>query len=378
VVRPLLTSHGGGLERNPAARRYLDVLGNATFIERPFHPTTLVSLVRSALRGRRRQYEARARLHALHESEDHYRHTVELNPQVPWTATPAGQLDHVSPRWFDWTGTTGLGETWAAGLHHEDRARSLAAWGRSVAKGEPYDIEHRVKLRDGSYRWARSRASPRRDDAGRIVKWYGTTQDIHDQKLAEAELAASEAKFQAIVNSIDQMIWSTRPDGYHDYYNQRWYDYTGLPEGSTDGEAWNGMFHPDDQEPAWALWRRSLATGEPYHIEYRLRHRSGQFRWVLGRAQCVRDETGAIVRWFGTCTDIQNIVEAREVLARSREDLEREVTARTAERNRVWQMSRDLLAIMGFDGHLKGLGCNAGLRRSDAPCAPLPGSGPPG
>ena len=135
------------------------------------------------------------------------------------------------------------------------------------------------------------------------------------------------------------MIWATRPDGFHDYYNQRWYEYTGVPEGSTDGEDWNGMFHPDDQERAWGTWRRCLATGEPYHIEYRLRHRSGQYRWVLGRAQPVRNEQGRITRWFGTCTDIQEIIEAREVLARSREELEREIAERTAERDRIWQNS---------------------------------------
>ncbi len=146
----------------------------------------------------------------------------------------------------------------------------------------------------------------------------------------EHRLAASEARFQAIADSIDQMIWSTRPDGHHDYFNQRWYDYTGVPLGRTDGAGWSELFHPDDRERSWELWKASLATGEPYHIEYRLRHRSGQFRWVLGRAQCVRDDAGRIERWFGTCTDIQDIVEAREVLARSREELERLVGERSA------------------------------------------------
>ena len=166
-----------------------------------------------------------------------------------------------------------------------------------------------------------------------------------DRVGADRRLRESEARLQAISNSIDQMVWSTRPDGHHDYYNQRWYDYTGVPEGSTDGDAWNGMFHPDDQERAWAAWRHSLATGEPYRIEYRLRHRSGQYRWVLGRAQAVRDERGRIARWFGTCTDIQEIVDAREVLATSREALTLEVATRTHERDRIWQVSRDLLGI---------------------------------
>ncbi len=130
-------------------------------------------------------------------------------------------------------------------------------------------------------------------------------------------LEQGQARFKDIVDSIDQMIWSTRPDGFHDFYNARWYEFTGVPVGSTYGEGWNDMFHPEDQERAWAVWRHSLATGEPYHIEYRLRHRSGQYRWVLGRAQAVRNEAGAIIRWYGTCTDIHDLKTAEEGLRRT-------------------------------------------------------------
>jgi PAS domain S-box-containing protein len=153
--------------------------------------------------------------------------------------------------------------------------------------------------------------------------------DAVERVEAVGALVDSEAKFRGIVNSIEQMIWSTRPDGYHDYYNDRWYEYTGTPHGSTDGEGWNGMFHPEDQDRAWARWSHSLATGEPYQIEYRLRHRSGEYRWVMGRAHPVRDDRGRITRWFGTCTDIQEIVDAREVLNRSRAQLEAAVEERT-------------------------------------------------
>jgi PAS domain S-box-containing protein len=156
-----------------------------------------------------------------------------------------------------------------------------------------------------------------------------STWDAVERASAVIALRESETKFRAIANSIDPMVWSTLPDGYHDYYNDRWYEFTGVPYGSTDGEAWNDMFHPDDQPRAWAVWRRCLETGDPYHIEYRLRHHSGVYRWVLGRAQAVRDDDGAITRWFGTCTDIQDIVDAREVLARSRHELEQAVEERT-------------------------------------------------
>lgn len=111
---------------------------------------------------------------------------------------------------------------------------------------------------------------------------------------------------RSIGDVLPHLLWSTTPDGAHDYYNVQWYEYTGVPVGSTDGDGWNGMFHPEDQARAWDVWRHSLATGEPYRIEYRLRHRSGQYRWVLGRAHPVRGPDGAIRRWIGTCTDIDD------------------------------------------------------------------------
>jgi PAS domain S-box-containing protein len=147
----------------------------------------------------------------------------------------------------------------------------------------------------------------------------GRTRTAAERIRAEMALRESEAKFRTIADAMPQMVWSTLPDGYHDYYNQQWYDFTGVPQGSTDGEAWNGMFHPEDQPHAWEVWRHSLATGETYEIEYRLRHHSGAYRWVLGRALPVRNEAGAIVRWMGTCTDIHEQKRAQEeLLANSR------------------------------------------------------------
>ena len=159
--------------------------------------------------------------------------------------------------------------------------------------------------------------SPVPDEEGAVGGVLCIVAETTDRVLGERRLREREAAFHGIADSVDQMIWSTRPDGFHDYYNQRWYDYTGVPEGSTDGEAWNGMFHADDQERAWAVWRHSLASGEPYHIEYRLRHRSGQYRWVLGRAQPVRGPDGQIMRWYGTCTDIHDLKLAQSALAES-------------------------------------------------------------
>ena len=142
-----------------------------------------------------------------------------------------------------------------------------------------------------------------------------------------------EERTQALLTVTDampQMVWSSRPDGYHDYYNQRWYECTGTTPAQAMGDGRKSQFHPDDREPAWAAWQHSLATGEPFERENRLRMADGSYRWTLGRALPVRDPaTGAITRWFGTCTDIEDSVLARVALARSRDDLERLVAERT-------------------------------------------------
>ncbi|KMS54508.1 PAS domain-containing protein [Sphingobium cupriresistens] len=154
-----------------------------------------------------------------------------------------------------------------------------------------------------------------------MVELEGRRRDrdmILRQRMDAAAVAESDRMFRTLSDAMPQMVWSTLPDGYHDYYNARWYDYTGVPTGSTDGAAWNGMFHPDDQDRAWARWRHSLATGEPYEIEYRLRHHSGDYRWTLGRALPIRDGDGMIIRWIGTCTEIHEqklMMEEREMIA---------------------------------------------------------------
>ncbi len=146
----------------------------------------------------------------------------------------------------------------------------------------------------------------------------------HAENDARRALGDSESRFHTLADTMPQMVWSTLPDGYHDYYNARWYEFTGMPLGSTDGEKWNKVFHPDDQERAWAAWRHSLITGVPYQIEYRLHHFDGTYRWVLGRALPIRDAEGRITRWFGTCTDIHE----QKVAAEEREVISQELSHR--------------------------------------------------
>lgn len=154
--------------------------------------------------------------------------------------------------------------------------------------------------------------------AAQVMNLLEARRQLFAKEQSDALLNESVEKFRILADTMPQMVWSTLPDGFHDYYNKRWYEFTGMPEGSTDGEGWNGMFHPDDQALAWERWRHSLNTGEPYEIEYRLRHHSGEYRWTLGRAAPMRDANGAIIRWFGTCTDIHDqkrLLAERELVA---------------------------------------------------------------
>jgi PAS domain S-box-containing protein len=121
-----------------------------------------------------------------------------------------------------------------------------------------------------------------------------------------------EQRFQLICDSMPQMIWTTTPEGMHDWFSQRWYDYTGLTEEESLGMGWQLPFHPEDMQATGKRWQHSLSTGAPYSTEYRCRNKDGKWRWMLGRALPLRNnQTGVIEKWFGTCTDIHEAVEAR-------------------------------------------------------------------
>ncbi|MEK0085597.1 PAS domain-containing protein [Benzoatithermus flavus] len=133
---------------------------------------------------------------ALRESEEHYRCTIELSPQNPWTADPTGAFISFTDRWLEWTGQSredAVRLGWAHVVHPDDLPRCMQQWGHAVATGEPADVRYRLRMADGSYRWMRGRAFPRRGEPtaehpeGPIIRWYGTTEDIDDQMRTEQQ-----------------------------------------------------------------------------------------------------------------------------------------------------------------------------------------------
>lgn len=255
-------------------------------------------------------------------SDADFRSFAQNLPTLCWMARGDGYIVWYNKRWFDYTGTTfEQMEGWGWESVHDPNVLDevKVRWQRSIAEAKPFEMVFPLRGADGIFRPFLTRISPVTDSSGNVVRWFGVNTEVGAQLRAETQRDESRAEYEVLTNAMPQMVWSTRPDGYHDFYNDKWYEFTGVPEGSTDGEAWNGMFHPDDQERAWSAWRHSLASGDPYEIEYRLRDRTGNYRWVLGRACPVRNGDGSIRRWIGTCTDIhtaKQTSEHNEVLSR--------------------------------------------------------------
>jgi PAS domain S-box-containing protein len=158
--------------------------------------------------------------------------------------------------------------------------------------------------------------------------------DVTAAAEAEARILESEARFRTMAEAMPQIVWMTRPDGYAEYFNLRWYEFTGLTPDQSLGPAWVMLLHPDDRARSVERWQISVDNAIPYEIEYRFRKADGKYRWFLARANPIRNEKGQVVRWLGTCTDIddskqqaeklEELIDTRTAaLRRSNEELEK-------------------------------------------------------
>jgi PAS domain S-box-containing protein len=145
------------------------------------------------------------------------------------------------------------------------------------------------------------------DSKGDVIGASSIARDITQRKRAERALRHSEVRFRQLADAMPQIVWTANGDGCLDYYNLRWYEFTGFVKGETGDTSWRPILHPDDEQRTMDQWYGSVRTGDDYTIEHRFKDcRTGAYRWFLGRALPVRNAEGAIEKWFGTSTDIDD------------------------------------------------------------------------
>ena len=252
---------------------------------------------------------------------------VDVTPALIFSARPDGYLDYFNERWLEWLGVPLeqiAGWAWIDAIHPDDRDEHVRRWQVAVASGSPAISEARVRRANGEYRWMLHHTVPLRDDAGNIVRWFGSSVDIEERKRAESKIRRAEQELRTIIETIPAYVWTATPDGAVDFSTESWFDRTGLGGGKPIGWTWTENVHDDDREYVVAAWRKAVATGDPFDHELRMRNAQGEYRWILVRAVPLRDESGAIVRWYGTITDIDDRKHAEEELRKLKDQLYKE------------------------------------------------------
>lgn len=259
---------------------------------------------------------------ALAIGERRYRELADAIPQIVWTAGSDGALDHLNARATEYTGLNLeelIGWSWTNIIHPDDIKHLVGDWQDIIRTGLPRPLEFRIRRWDGEYRWHITRQVVSRSPEGAVVRWYGTSTDIHDQKVAEAALRESEARFRLLVETIPHKMWMTDSEGMTTFLNQRGIQRFGLTEEAIHGVGWLNLLHPDDVEAARISWLASVANAVPYRSEYRMRQVNGEYRWYLSQGVPLPGPNGKPEKWVGTWTDINDQKKAEEMVRVSSE-----------------------------------------------------------
>ena len=263
----------------------------------------------------------------LLQTDEQMRLMADAMPQIVWTARPDGYLDYYNQRWYDYTGLTyeqTKGWGWQPVIHPDDLSRCLDCWTHAVATGEIYEIEYRFKRgSDGTYRWHLGRALPTRNERGEIIKWFGTSTDIDDQKRTTEALRLSRERFDLVHQSIELGQW------YCDlpFDKLDWNDICkkqfGLPlDAEVTIDLFYELLHPNDRERIRLAIERSLAEHSDYDVDYRVIGPDGQIRWIRAIGKGFYDESGEAKSFDGITIDMTDRKRVEEKLQAQAELLE--------------------------------------------------------
>jgi PAS domain S-box-containing protein len=282
----------------------------------------------------------------LRESEAQYR--------IPWIADPEGLAIDISERWVELTGLSReqtLGSGWAKTVHPDDLARLLARWKLSVTTGAPYDTEYRLRLVDGSYRWMRARASPKTDERGAVVRWYGFIEDVHERHLTLAALNASEERFQLASEAVVGFLYD------YDMVADRSERFGGTKQALgfacdelvQTREWWVSRIHPEDVGRVMEVVRRYLdGDATRYTHEYRFLHKDGHYVHLSDHGRIERDADGRPIRMLGGIIDVSE----QKRLEQEREKLLAEVQWERSRLREIFDSAPSFFALTRGSDHV--------------------------
>ena len=195
-------------------------------------------------------------------------------------------------------------------INKHDQAALYADAFKAIRHNKTLNGEYRLMDVSGREHWFQGRGRIEWNARGKAVRIFGFIIDITDRKRAEIALVQSTERFRLFTAVVDMHIWTADSRGKLDYVNDQCHSFFGDP--NLLGHSWYQYVHPDDRSRAYHIWEKSVRTGEPYEVEARMRFRTGEYRWLLARARCMRNARGEITRWFGATADVDALKNAQQ------------------------------------------------------------------
>lgn len=258
--------------------------------------------------------------------EHSLRTIIDTIPVLAWTARPDGSIDFFNQQWVEYTGMSveeAVDWGWKVAKHPDDLPHIFDVFENAARSGQSFEVEGRVRRRDGVFRWFLIRGNPLRDASGNIVKWYGTDVDIEDRKKMEEVTRANEQNLRMIIDHIPGSVFTANATGELEVINHQAAVYTGTTAEEIKSWRTNGTLHPDDRPRLKESWDNAMRTGQPVDLEVRSRAADGVYRWLhlRNRPQC--DADGRVVRWYNLVTDIDTRKKAETELAKAFEEIQK-------------------------------------------------------
>ena len=240
------------------------------------------------------------------DSEARFRELADTTPALMWMTDAEGDVTFVNEGWRRFTGGPADGApggSFGASAHPEDREELVRAWEHASRRHEEFAFEYRLRhAASEGWRWVLEIGTPRFSD-GVFLGYVGTATDIHERRAMEQSLRASEAGFRELADTAPAMIWTADEKGLITFVNEGWMRFTGTDFDEEMGDTTGLGVHPDDEGLTTGSWWEALAEERPWEREYRLRHHTGEYRWVADRA-VPRYENGRFAGYVGTAIDI--------------------------------------------------------------------------